>query len=92
MNPQDAKTFDDLKDVFIAHDITDREVHGKMIQFIEDAQPMLDAFKKNKIKRMVWEEETDTLYIYAKKWGAIALALTTLWAFIKYFIYNFFIK
>lgn len=70
----------------------DNDFHLEVRAWREEMRPMLEAFKKNQVKRMVFEEETNTLYIYAKRLTTIGLALVSLWAFIKFFLINLMTK
>lgn len=86
MDVKDAQTMDDVKHLLSGHFKEDTDFKVLMIAQFERMEPMVKAFENKKIVRMALNEETKTIVFWVKSVGSIALAITSLWAFIKYIV------
>lgn len=64
----------------------DKDFQGLVLKQFERMEPMVKAFEDRKITKMVFDRETNTLYIYAKRIITIGGAIALIWGFIKYLL------
>lgn len=86
MKPQDAKTFEDLRQAFITHDESDTKIHSEMRKFIVRMEPVIKVFEDNKIAEAVIENKTKKITFYIREATTIGTMILVIWGIIKYVI------
>lgn len=84
MKPEDAKTFEELKNVMVAHDKSDAVVHGEIRAFMARMEPVIKLFEENNIYKMKFKEETGTLVFYGKALLTAGSILAGIWWLINH--------
>lgn len=70
----------------VKHQLEDTEVHTKILQFMDDCQPMLAVFKDNRVAEAVIEKKTKKITFYIKEATTVGVFLLGVWGIIKFLL------